>query len=167
MYCKGQLFGHEDAIQGRFHSTSVKSLSTDAKLYQIRADEFTSKLNKDERSWSFIHELSKSMDKKVVKQLRRVVYVNDSAFISKIQRNLETFQDSKETPMIEQSSFSAMDTHSRSKSPKQKETIEMITKNRKFPIIIKNHNLKLTRDRLDDWRSTMRIIVNCKNGVYP
>ena len=43
----------------------------------------------------------------------------------------------------------------------------MFTKNLKFPTIIQKHNIKMTTDRLEDWRKTMRIIVDCKNGIYP
>ena len=55
-----------------------------------------------------------------------------------------------------------------SSSPKQqKPTIEMFTRNLKFPSIIKKYNIKMTKDRLEDWRKTMKIIVDCKNGIYP
>lgn len=50
---------------------------------------------------------------------------------------------------------------------KQKPTIEMFTRNLKFPSIIKKYNIKMTKDRLEDWRKTMKIIVDCKNGIYP
>ena len=48
-----------------------------------------------------------------------------------------------------------------------KKTIEMCTRNMKFPTIIQKHNMKITKDRLEDWRTTMKIIVDCKNGIYP
>jgi len=36
-----------------------------------------------------------------------------------------------------------------------------------YPKIIKDHSLKMTEERLNNWRSTMKIIVDCKNGKLP
>ena len=50
---------------------------------------------------------------------------------------------------------------------KPKKTIEMVTKNVRYPTIIRKHNLKMTMDRLNDFRSTMQEIINVKNGILP
>jgi len=36
-----------------------------------------------------------------------------------------------------------------------------------YPKIIMDHSLKMTEARLNDWRNTMKIIVDCKNGKLP
>ena len=43
----------------------------------------------------------------------------------------------------------------------------MVTKNVRYPTIIRKHNLKMTMDRLNDFRSTMQEIINVKNGILP
>lgn len=36
-----------------------------------------------------------------------------------------------------------------------------------YPKIMEKHSLKLTEARLNNWRDTMKIIVDCKNGRLP
>ena len=54
----------------------------------------------------------------------------------------------------------------------KKKTIEISTKflnnvNPIYPKIMEKHSLKMTEARLNNWRDTMKIIVDCKNGKYP
>lgn len=37
-------------------------------------------------------------------------------------------------------------------------------KNQKYPKIFEKYNLRITQDRLEDFRSTMREIIEIKNG---
>lgn len=38
-------------------------------------------------------------------------------------------------------------------------------RNKKYPEILRKHNLKLTQDRFIDFRKTMKEIVDIKNGL--
>ena len=44
-----------------------------------------------------------------------------------------------------------------------KKTIELNTRN----MIIQKYNMRRTQERCIDFRNTMKIIVDCKNGLYP
>ena len=43
----------------------------------------------------------------------------------------------------------------------------MATKNVSYPTIIMKHKLKMTQERLYDFRKTMHEIVGVKNGILP
>ena len=32
---------------------------------------------------------------------------------------------------------------------------------------MERHSIKMTEERLDNWRDTMRVIIDCKNGRLP
>tara|TARA_B110000285_G_C14684095_1_gene406033 strand:+ start:291 stop:563 length:273 start_codon:yes stop_codon:yes gene_type:complete len=49
---------------------------------------------------------------------------------------------------------------------KPKKTIEMSFKNN-FPKIIQKYNLKMTEDRVQNFRKTMQEIVGVQNGIIP
>jgi len=49
---------------------------------------------------------------------------------------------------------------------KTKKTIEMSLKNN-FPKIIQKYNLKMTEDRVQNFRKTMQEIVGVQNGIIP
>lgn len=46
-----QIFGHEDVVNMRNYTTTVKCLSNEAALFVCKADEFYHKVNTDEKAW--------------------------------------------------------------------------------------------------------------------
>lgn len=69
MYNQGQIFGHEDVIHNREHTTTVKCLSQEATLFFINRNEFINKFSRDERTWKMLADLGLQMDTKVKKKL--------------------------------------------------------------------------------------------------
>lgn len=144
-------------MTNRNHSTTVKCLSTNGSLFCINKNEFISKFCRDDKTWKLLGEMSVVMDIKSKSKVRQAKKSTDFNFVSSLNNSVEE----------DQSLDSRHSEQSREDLGSSKETIDMYTKNLKFPVIIKKYNLKLTKDRLDDWRRTMKIIVDCKNGVYP
>ena len=52
--CAGQMFGHEDVLNNRDCTTTIKCLSNNAQLYCIKAEEFTHRLSRDDRTWNIL-----------------------------------------------------------------------------------------------------------------
>jgi hypothetical protein len=52
-------------------------------------------------------------------------------------------------------------------SPFLKRTIDMNTRYSPLPAILERHSLKMTEGRFSNWRDTMRLIVELKNGKLP
>ena len=60
---KGQIFGHDDVVNDRCYTTSVKCVSNNCQLYVISAHEFYHKLKKDDTCWKNLTSLVSDNDK--------------------------------------------------------------------------------------------------------
>ena len=71
LYCSGQIFGHEDVMNNREHTTTVKCLSTEAYLFVINKNEFINKFCRDEKTWKMLSEMGLAMDDKIKKKIKQ------------------------------------------------------------------------------------------------
>jgi CRP-like cAMP-binding protein len=71
----GQIFGQEDVINEREHTTSVKCLTNDGSLYVLPAFSFFQKLSRDEKTWNMIVGLSLNKDKSTKRQIKEATFV--------------------------------------------------------------------------------------------
>lgn len=60
---KGQIFGHDDVINDRPYTTSVKCVSNNGRLYVISAHEFYFKMKKDDFCWRKLNNIIDDHDK--------------------------------------------------------------------------------------------------------
>ena len=58
----GQIFGHEDIMNQRNYTTSVKSVSNDSELYCCSANDFHYFMHKDDRTWGKLTKMVTSRD---------------------------------------------------------------------------------------------------------
>ena len=59
---RGQVLGLEDAVFGRNHTSTVKSISSNGQLYAINKNEFLIKFQKEHKSWNHIKNIAESQD---------------------------------------------------------------------------------------------------------
>ena len=59
---KGQFLGLSDVMCNRWHTTTVKCVSSSGSLYQIRVNEFLTKIKKDQDLLNGLNEISKQSD---------------------------------------------------------------------------------------------------------
>lgn len=52
---KNQMFGHEDVLNNRNYTTTVKCISNHASIYCCKAEEFFNIINRDERSRKILY----------------------------------------------------------------------------------------------------------------
>ena len=60
---KGYLLGHEDVINDRNYTTSVKCISLEGSVFEIKAEEFLSNMSKMEKSFNYLLQLADERDK--------------------------------------------------------------------------------------------------------
>lgn len=63
MASKGHVLGHEDVMNDRNYTTSVKCQSHEGTVFAMRSDEFLANMAKNERAWSCLHAMSDERDK--------------------------------------------------------------------------------------------------------
>ena len=60
--CAGQVFGHEDVIDCRNYSTTVRCLSNEGVLEQCKAEEFVARVSRDDLSWKILKYITATKD---------------------------------------------------------------------------------------------------------
>lgn len=159
LYCRGQIFGHEDVIPGRTHRTTVRCLSQDGALFVIHKDEFISKFHRDERIWNSLTKTGKDFDLRIQQIGKQTHFIASQFSPADRPQTVVQGQPTKPANNVQAHSLGCP----QKPEVKQKKTIEMGTRN----MIIQKYNMRRTQERLDDFRTTIKIIVDCKNGVYP
>jgi hypothetical protein len=68
------MIGFNDVIDNRFHSTSVKCLSSHGVIFAIKAEEFLHKMQRDPAMWRNVKKLAKEKDSDLDNQIWSASY---------------------------------------------------------------------------------------------
>jgi len=68
---KNQMFGHEDVLNNRNCTTTVKCISNSASIYYCKAEEFYNIINRDEKSWKILANICLQKDTNLIKNIKR------------------------------------------------------------------------------------------------
>lgn len=60
------MFGHEDVLNSRNYTTTIKCISNDAKVFCVKAEEFTHRMSRDDVTWAMLRNISSSKDQSTV-----------------------------------------------------------------------------------------------------
>jgi CRP-like cAMP-binding protein len=68
-YCKGQVFGEEDAINDRNYTQTVRCISSCGVVLQIKKSDFIQKFGKNDATWNQIRERAQNKDQETMQRL--------------------------------------------------------------------------------------------------
>jgi len=68
---KNQMFGHEDVLNYRNYTTTVKCVSNSASIYYCKAEEFYNIINRDEKSWKILANVCLQKDTNLISNIKR------------------------------------------------------------------------------------------------
>ena len=71
MASKGYMLGHEDVINDRNYTTSVKCQSFEGTVFAIKADEFLAKMNANQLTWDLLLSMTDERDKMTKGKLKK------------------------------------------------------------------------------------------------
>ena len=69
---RGQMIGLSDLIAERFFSTSVKCISSKGSVFEIKAEEFKQKLQKEYKTWNYLLQHAKEADEGTYSHIKTV-----------------------------------------------------------------------------------------------
>ena len=65
------MFGHQDVLNHRNYTTSVKCISNSASIYCCKAEEFYSIINRDEKSYKILASICDQKDSNLIDNIKR------------------------------------------------------------------------------------------------
>lgn len=80
--CAGQIFGQEDVLHGRNHTTTVRCLSVDSQVFAIKAEEFNARMRRDDRTWRLLLSDSQSKDNSTLGKIRKNILTEKARYAS-------------------------------------------------------------------------------------
>lgn len=76
--CPGQYFGEEDVLNDRNYTTTVRCLSNEAYLYCVKAEEFTHRMSRDDKTWKMLHKLNLDKDDFTIGKIQHTIHCKDA-----------------------------------------------------------------------------------------
>lgn len=114
-------------------------MSNFGSLYIIKSEEFLAKMGKDQQTWQMLLECAKISDESIVSTVKKAT--KDVNQLKKVQAPFKIDDN------IPDNEFSIPE--------------------KNYLTIIDDNNLKMTDDRIADFRKTISELVGVKNGVIP
>ena len=71
MASKGYLLGHEDMINDRKYTTSVRCISYEGTVYALKSEEFLERMRVLDKTWDFLVEMAVERDKMTKGKLKQ------------------------------------------------------------------------------------------------
>ena len=86
--CAGQIFGNEDVLNARNYTTTVRCLSNVAQIYCIKAEEFTHRMSRDDKTWDMLTKMTSSKDDTTVGKIKKNLKTTKQRNKSYLRENL-------------------------------------------------------------------------------
>lgn len=80
--CSGQVFGHEDVIDCRNYSTTVRCLSNEGVLFRCKAEEFLARVSRDDLTWKMLNYITTTKDYSTLITILKNVITTDKREMS-------------------------------------------------------------------------------------